>query len=113
MKEITKKYWSDFKSAFISGSFRQKEDFDKVEAYLKKQGLSVTRMDKYWETQDEYDTSDWEKMDYLLVDLEFLARNDIAIFLPGWEKHNGCRLERKFAELSDTITVVDWRFGRR
>ena len=103
------KRFENFKKAFISGSFREdKKHFDEVEIYLKGQGLEVVRMDKFWDKQTEIDTTNFEKIDYWLVDLEHLATCDMAVFISGWDKHAGCRLERKFAELSDTITIVEY-----
>lgn len=106
---MNSKRFDNFKRAFISGSFKEdKRHFDEIEVYLKAKGLEVVRMDKFWENQTEIDTTNFEKIDYCLVDLEYLAKCDMAVFISGWEKHNGCRLERKFAELSDTITIVEY-----
>ena len=37
-------------------------------------------------------------LDYLARSIEFLARADVAIFAPGWQKARGCRIEHQCAE---------------
>ncbi len=37
-------------------------------------------------------------LDYLARSVEFLARADVAIFAPGWQKARGCRIEHQCAE---------------
>lgn len=88
---------------FISGSFTEnKADFDELEGILTDASrygdIEVVRMDKWWDTQVAYDTSKFEKVDYWLIDLDFMLDCNAVIFCNGWEKHEGCRIERKFAE---------------
>ncbi len=40
-------------------------------------------------------------LDYLARSIEFLARADVAIFAPGWQKARGCRIEHQCAEYYD------------
>ena len=88
---------------FISGSFTEnKADLDKIEGLItdasKYGNIEVVRMDKWWDTQTCYDTSKFEKIDYWLIDLDFMLDCNAVIFCNDWEKHDGCRIERKFAE---------------
>ena len=32
------------------------------------------------------------------LNIEFLAKADVAVFAPGWEYARGCRIERQCAE---------------
>ena len=108
---------------FLSGSFKEcREEFDLLEDWLQGSRLAfsaadaeVVRMDKYWETQTEYNTSNFEKIDYWLIDLDFLADCNVIILCKGWENHEGCRLEKKFAESLDILVVysTDLVFERK
>ena len=88
---------------FLSGSFTEnKKDFDLIEGLLTDAGkhgnIEIVRMDKYWESQTDHDTSNFEKIDYWLIDLDFMLDCTVVVFCKGWENHAGCRLEHKFAE---------------
>ena len=97
---------------FFSGSFTEnKKEFDVMEGILtdasKYGNIRIIRMDKYWETQTDRDTSNFEKIDYWLVDLDYMLDCNAVIFFNGWEKHKGCLLERKFAE-STGMLILQW-----
>lgn len=37
-------------------------------------------------------------LDYLARSIEFLAKADVAVFVPHWQDARGCRIERQCAE---------------
>ena len=40
---------------------------------------------------------DAKPLDYLARSLEYLARADVAVFVPGWQNARGCRIEHQCA----------------
>lgn len=67
------------------------ENIRKVkEAYEDRFGSDVEFIDSYFENDD------WSSARCLAESLKLLSSADIAVFVKGWDKYRGCRLEHEF-----------------
>lgn len=64
------------------------------EAYEDRFGSDVEFIDSYFNDPDLH----WSSARCLAESLKLLSTADIAVFVKGWDKYRGCRLEREFCD---------------
>lgn len=90
---------------FISipmGGYSQEEieeNIHKVKAaYEDRFGTNVEFIDSFF---NDTDSNDWSPARCLAESLKLLSSADIAVFVKGWDKYRGCRLEHEFCNAYD------------
>ncbi len=88
------------KKVFISQPMNGKTDEEIMIERRAARGLARIEVGKDIEILDTFFDDlgpDKKPLDYLAKSLEFLAKADVAVFVPGWEDARGCRIEHQCA----------------
>ena len=110
-------------SCYIAGPYTAdtKEQVDKhidraaeAASYYYKMGYAVycphlqtSYIDQHYNQGEELEYNDWMRND-----IYWLEKCDVIVFLPGWEKSKGAKIERLIAEAMGK-SILEWEPGYR
>jgi len=110
-------------SCYIAGPYTAdtKEQVDKhidraaeAASYYYKRGYAVycphlqtSYIDRHYNQGEELEYNDWMRND-----IYWLEKCDVIVFLPGWEKSKGAKIERLIAEAMGK-SILEWEPGYR